>query len=126
MTGKGKFDLKRAAARVNEENRKETEREIARRAEARQEGRRLAASLRQADPKIARIWGFGSAFEDSRSFRMDSDIDLAIEGGDIVTLYSIVLSSPFKVDLIDITGKADEFAESIRERGIALYRESQG
>ena len=114
------FDLALAAARINAENRRESEKAAARRLEARKEGERLAALLRKADPHVVRIWGFGSVFEASRPFRMDSDIDLALEGGDIVALYSIVLDSPFKVDLVDITGQEDGFARAVQSFGMAL------
>jgi len=56
-----------------------------------------AAALRAKDPSIRSIWGFGSAFEASRPFRMDSDIDL-----------------------IDIAGCPDGFARLAREHGEPL------
>jgi hypothetical protein len=46
---------------------------------------------------------------------MDSDIDLAVEGGDILKLISIAEASSFSVDLIDITDCDDEFARLLRE-----------
>jgi predicted nucleotidyltransferase len=114
------FDIEAAARRMNEENRKENARVVARRKAARAESRRLAAELRAKDSTIIRIWGFGSTFEDSRPFRMDSDIDIAIEGGDIIKLVLITESSVFKVDLIDIGDVEDGFAESVRQRGTVL------
>jgi hypothetical protein len=117
---KGSFDLEAAAARINTENRRENARTEERRQAARKEGERLASLLRKADPHIVKIWGFGSAFETGRPFRMDSDIDLALEGGDIVRLHSITLASPFKVDLVDITGREDGFARAVRSQGVQL------
>jgi hypothetical protein len=114
------FDIEAAARRINEENRLEDTRTEARRLLAREEGRRLAGMLRGKDSSIRAIWGFGSAFEPSRPFRMDSDIDLAIEGGDLIKLLPIAEASSFKVDLIDLTGCGDEFARLVREHGESL------
>jgi predicted nucleotidyltransferase len=114
------FDLKAVAKRINEENRKEDERAALRRSEAHVEARRIAELLRMKDPGIRTIWGFGSTFEDSRPYRLDSDIDLAIEGGDILKLFSITEDSRFKIDLIDITGRDDGFAKMLRENGTRL------
>jgi predicted nucleotidyltransferase len=114
------FDVEAAARRINEANRKEDEMIATRRAAAQEEARRIAAELRARDPSIRSIWGFGSVFEAYRPFRMDSDIDLALEGGDIVRLFSTAEDSAFKVDLVDISGCEDEFARGIRERGTSL------
>ena len=114
------FDIEAAARRINESNRKEDEMTAALRTAAREEARRMAAELRARDPNIRAIWGFGSAFEAYRPFRMDSDIDLALEGGDIARLVSTAEDSAFKVDLVDISGCEDEFARGIRERGTSL------
>jgi hypothetical protein len=76
--------------------------------------------MRDSDPSITRIWGLGSTFEEFRPYRMDSDIDLAVEGGDILSLLSITEDSSFKVDLIDLTGRDDGFARLARERGTLL------
>jgi hypothetical protein len=114
------FDIEAAARRINEANRKEAEMTAARRIAAQEEARRIAAVLRAKGPNIRLIWGFGSVFEAYRPFRMDSDIDLAIEGGDILRLFSAAEDSTFKVDLIDISGCDDQFARGIRERGTLL------
>ena len=120
MTAFPNFDIEAAARRITAANRKEDEMTAARRIAAQQEARRIAAALRAKDPEVRLIWGFGSAFEAYRPFRMDSDIDLAIEGGDILRLLSIAEDSTFKVDLIDISGCEDRFAQVIRERGTLL------
>ena len=114
------FDIEAAARRINEANRREDEMTAARRMAAQEEARRIAATLREKDPGVRLIWGFGSVFETYRPFRMDSDIDLAIEGGDIVRLSSVAEDSAFKVDLVDIAGCDDQFARSIRTRGTSL------
>jgi hypothetical protein len=114
------FDIEAAARRINEANRREDERIAARRIAAQEEARRIATGLRAKDSGIRAVWGFGSVFETYRPFRMDSDIDLAIEGGDIVRLISVAEKSAFAVDLIDITDCEDEFARGIRARGRLL------
>ncbi|MDP3177587.1 MAG: hypothetical protein Q8M76_06760 [Spirochaetaceae bacterium] len=116
----GTFDLAEAARRINRENREEAERASARRQEARDEAVRLAAELRAKDPCIKRIWGFGSTFEQALPYRLDSDIDLAIEGGDIYTLQTVAEASRIEVDLVDISDRDDYFARRIRSEGAAL------
>jgi len=114
------FDIEAAARRINEANRREDELIAARRLAAREEARRIASVLRAKDSGIRLMWGFGSVFEEYRPFRMDSDIDLALEGGDILRLLSSAEGSAFKVDLIDISDRDDQFARWIRERGTLI------
>ena len=79
------------------------------------EARRIAAEFRALDASIRAIWCFGSTFDTSRPFRMDSDIDLAVEGGDFLKLVSIAEASSFSVDLIDIANCDDAFARMVRD-----------
>ena len=115
------FDIAEAIRRLNAENRDEERRIVERRRSALEEAQRLAAVMRAKEPGISAIYGFGSTFDGSRPYRMDSDIDLAIEGGDLVRLLSIVEDSEFKVDLVDIAGADDGFARAIRAGGTRLY-----
>ena len=96
---------------------------VHRREKAVSEAKRLAVLLISRIPKITKIWGFGSVFESNRPFSESSDIDLALEGGDFFAAFKIVENSSFKVDLIDITGKNDMFANLIREYGTNLLVE---
>lgn len=114
------FDFEGAARRIKEENRVEDAKAAARRESAILEGKRIAAALRESDGSIRAIWGFGSTFESSRPYGLGSDIDIAIDGGDILRLLSLAQESTFKVDLVDITGQEDGFAQGIRERGTRL------
>jgi predicted nucleotidyltransferase len=120
MSDQARFDLDAAARRINAENRAENEKAALRRESAVVEGHRLAAALREKDRGIRAIWGFGSTFEASRPYRMDSDIDLAIEGGDVIELLSITEDSDFDVDLVDISGMDDAFASAIKGNGKPL------
>jgi predicted nucleotidyltransferase len=114
------FDIEAAVRRINEENRKEDERTAARRKAAQVEARRIATEFHAQDATIRSIWCFGSTFDMSRPYRMDSDIDIAVEGGDILKLVSITEASSFSVDLIDISGADDEFARLVRKYGALL------
>jgi len=108
------------ANRLLNENEKYDKEMTHRRLEAKEEAARIAALLKSQDPKITRIWGFGSVFENSRPFSANSDIDLALEGGDYFEAFKIIEKSTFKVDLIDITNQTDYFASLVREHGKAL------
>lgn len=55
-----------------------------RRAAARAHAEELARKIASADPTVRRIWGFGSTFDVRLRFREYSDIDLAVEGGEII------------------------------------------
>ena len=120
MSSPGRFDFDGSVQRINAQNRAEDARAAARRKLAIEDGRRLAAAFREMDGSIRAIWGFGSTFEAYRPYRMDSDIDLAVEGGNILKLYSIAEGSEFKVDLVDISDAVDGFAAAIRKNGHLL------
>jgi len=76
--------------------------------------------MRKADPALTAVWGFGSTFEENRPYRIDSDIDLAIEGGDLLKLFKFCEDSRFTVDLIDISNADDDFAKIVRKFGTSL------
>ena len=114
------FDIEAAARRINTENRKEDEKTAVRRQAAQAEARRMATEFRAQDASVSTIWCFGSTFDMSRPYRMDSDIDIAVEGGELLKLISIAENSSFSVDLIDISGSDDEFARLIRKYGTLL------
>jgi len=105
------------ANRLLNENEKYDREMTRRRLAAKKEASRIAVLLKAKDPKIKHIWGYGSVFENSRPFSANSDIDLAIEGGDYFKAFKIVERSSFKIDLIDITGTYDRFASNIRRHG---------
>ena len=114
------FDVSRMADRLKHNN-IEHEREMADlRRKAGIEAERLVHLLKLEIPDIVKLWGFGSVFESHRPFTESSDIDLAFEGGSYFEAYKIVEKSSFRVDLIDITGKNDNFASLIRSRGKLL------
>jgi predicted nucleotidyltransferase len=68
---------------------------------------------------------FGSALP-GRPFRTDSDIDLAVDGGDRPFLERLTRDAPRTVDIIGL----DELRPRIRERvlaeGVVLYEKNDG
>ncbi len=108
------------AERLKLKNREHDLKMTRHRQEAKAEAERLAGIMISEIPEIRQIWGFGSVFESRRPFSETSDIDLALEGGNILTAHKIAERSSFKVDLVDITEKDDRFASLIREYGTAL------
>jgi len=110
----------RAARRIRLENDKETEALLLRRSRAQEVGRELAWNIVRAHPEVGKIWGFGSAFETWRNFRMTSDIDLAVESGDILALLSLVEDKEFQVDLLNLSSCQASMADFVRAQGVVL------
>jgi predicted nucleotidyltransferase len=107
------------AMRTKADNRREAA-EIAGRLErARIEARSLALGL-SADREVKRVFFFGSAWT-GRGFRLDSDIDLAVEGGDILSHIGLVEGSAFSVDVVDFLALPALFRARIESEGELLY-----
>jgi predicted nucleotidyltransferase len=104
---------------TREQNAREAEAIEARLQMARAEARGLARRL-GSDPAVRRVLFFGSA-STGRRFRLDSDIDLAVEGGDILAHLGIVEKSAFPVDVIDIQALPEPYREGIEAEGELLY-----
>jgi predicted nucleotidyltransferase len=115
------IDIRAAAERINAQNRRENAAIAARKLQADTEGRRLARLLGESDPQVRSVWGFGSVYESGRPYRMDSDIDLAVEGGDHFAQLRLVETSTFPVDLVDLDSSGQTFAALVKERAIELY-----
>lgn len=82
---------------------------------------KLAKDLGSADPGVREIVGFGSTFESWRRYRMDSDIDLGMYGGDWSLLWSLIPESEFVVSLVELDLQPETFTEQIRAHGVVLY-----
>jgi len=93
----------------------------ARRDRARDFAGKLAVQLGLADPGVRAILGFGSTFESWRQYRLDSDIDLALCGGNWGLLWSLIPQSEFSVSLIELDLQPDTFAEQVKKQGVLLY-----
>ncbi len=104
----------------------EREQEEARTRAAWQEAERLARILRD-DFGATRVWVFGSLAQHVkglRRFRLDSDIDLAVEGIPAERFFAaygrLLASSEFSIDLIDLVDCSPALRESVRRDGIPL------
>lgn len=95
-----------------------------RRKRARKWGYAIAGQLGQADPSLKRVIGFGSVYETWRNFREDSDIDLAIQGGDWSYCTKILPSGEFKVSLVELDLQNQEFTDQVLAHGEVLYERS--
>lgn len=109
-----------AAKTIHARNQLELKAVAERRADARDEGLRLALKIVNEHPEAARVWGFGSTYEAWRRYRLDSDIDLATEGGSAYELLKSVERSAFKVDVISFEEIPAGLADFIREHGTLL------
>jgi predicted nucleotidyltransferase len=108
------------ARRFRAENDRERDAIGRRRAQAQTIGRELADALVASHPDVKKVWGFGSTFETWRAFRMDSDIDLAVEAGNVLELSRLVEDCGFPVDLVDLGECPCNMAEFIRSQGVLL------
>ncbi|HUW40739.1 MAG TPA: nucleotidyltransferase domain-containing protein [Rectinemataceae bacterium] len=100
-------------------NAREAEAAARRLEEARSEAKRLATEL-AALSGIKRVILFGSAAR-GRGFRTDSDIDLAIDGGDVLEAMRVVESSAFHVDIVDLENANEAIRARVEAEGVTLY-----
>jgi predicted nucleotidyltransferase len=113
--------LKRIAARINEENRGAEKKVRLRKLQAGKEARRLCRLFAAADAGLEKVILYGSLLP-GRPFRMDSDIDLALVGGNLATFLSIAESSSFPVDVIPLDEVRSGIRAFIESEGIVLYK----
>lgn len=113
--------VKAAAARIRKRHVEREERAAARRERARAFARELAPRLGEADAGLEKVIGFGSTFESWRNYRLDSDIDLGVVGGDWFTLTGSIPQSEFEVSIVELELQGDEFRRHVLEHGEVLY-----
>ena len=113
-------ELHRYADRLAALNRGHDEAVRRRREKAREEAQRLAGQLYARLSGLRGVYGFGSVFEPHRPFGECSDIDLAIDGGELIDAVRICRHSSFRVDVVDISDQDDPFARGVRERAVRL------
>lgn len=106
-------------ARAKKDNMHEVQYASLRLASAQVEAQRLAKEL-SVMQGVLRIIHFGSSAS-GRNFRLDSDIDLAISGGDLLESMRLAESSDFNVDIIEIDTVPSPLKEAILEQGVVLY-----
>jgi predicted nucleotidyltransferase len=105
-------------------NLREQEETLARKRLARDEARRLARMFADEGRGLRRVYLFGSCL-DKRRFTPSSDIDLAIEGGDLVACVRIASCSAFPVDVIDLADAREGVRARILAEGEVLYAKGQ-
>jgi len=101
-------------------NREADQRRAERLIRARREAPRIAAELARIDPDVREVWLFGSVAT-GRLGRDRFDIDLAIRGGDVISLYARLPESEFDIDLVDLDSVSDGFREMVERRGERVY-----
>lgn len=109
----------RIADRQRRENEEIDQASLLRLAKAREEARRLACRL-LALPDVKRVLLFGSAAS-GRRFGPASDIDLAMEGGDLLEGMGIVEKSSFPVDIVSLDSIHPIMRARIEKEGVTLH-----
>ena len=113
--------VKAAAERIRRRYRALSERASARRVRAQEFARELAGRLAATDERVEKIIGFGSTFETWRNYRLDSDIDLGVVGGDWFKLTSVIPASEFDVSIVELDLQDEEFRQHVLTHGETLY-----
>ncbi len=83
--------------------------------------RTVAIQLGKRDDRISRVIGFGSTFELWRNYRLDSDIDLAIIGGDWYEATRDLPVSDIEISIIELSTQTESFRQDVLEYGVVLY-----
>jgi len=112
--------LERIAEKENRQNRVAALRTAERVAEAKAEAARLARSFAAEDPALRRAVLFGSVAR-GRVSGPGLDIDIAVEGGDILRYIAVAERSSFSVDVVDLQNVSEEFRRLVLSDGVTLY-----
>jgi predicted nucleotidyltransferase len=115
------MDIPKAAERLRRKYEAEEKSLELRRKEAFKKAEEIASVLGNSDAELEQVYGFGSVFEQWRRFRKDSDIDLAITGGNWSKLMRAIPESDFSVDLIELELQNRDFIEYVKDKGVLLY-----
>jgi len=116
--------LEEIAARWRRRNLHEKRQAEDRKQSARAEALRLARAFAEKAGGVRRVYLFGSCVG-ARRFGATSDIDLAIEGGDLLDCIRISYGSRFAVDVIDLADAGERMRARIRSEGELLYAAEQ-
>lgn len=106
--------------RIRRENRLEEEHICRLHALAYAEAQRIAREMGKADPGLKKVILFGSTLP-GREFRSNSDIDLAVIGGNRARLENVAASSSFSVDLLELNDARSAIIAGIEKEGVVLY-----
>ncbi len=113
--------VRQAAERLLEKERRLDRSRAERRARAQRWAHHVANLLAGADPSVRKIIGFGSTFETWRSYRMNSDVDIGVIGGDWSRLSAAIPMSEFDVSLVELELQNEEFTDYVLKHGVVLY-----
>ena len=84
-----------------------------------EEAHRIAKSIESGDPAVRRVILFGSLAE-AGPRRLDFDIDLCLDGGDLYRAMDAADDSPFEVDIVRLDLLPQHVREHIQTRGRPL------
>lgn len=114
------IDPASVAERIKKENQREAQELAQRRQHAQNLGKYMANQIILRYPEVRRVWGFGSTYETWRSYRSTSDIDLALEGGDVLEIFRITEGCEIPIDLVSLEDCPPSMAAAIRSHGVIL------
>lgn len=119
-----KFDPTPYAEGIRRLNAKE-QREIDKRAGlAVSEAKRVAKLIGDSDVDIACIYLFGSLAE-GKPKKLQFDIDLAFQGGNVYRAVEIAEESDFKIDVVQLDRLPKHIRERVKTRGRVIYERPQ-
>ena len=113
------FDPSSYVTGIRRQNEREAHEICRRAAAARDEARELAGRVAAADPAVQRVYLFGSLAA-GEPCRLDFDIDLAIDGGDVYRAMDVTERSTFQVDVVELRRIAPHIRRQIESGGILL------
>ncbi|MFW5995282.1 MAG: nucleotidyltransferase family protein [Spirochaetia bacterium] len=114
------FNAERYASGLRRANEIERNTTLERAKVAREAAVRLAERIAAADEGVSRIYLFGSLLSHTPS-NPDFDIDLAVEGGDILAATGAGEEADFKVDVLALDRLPTHVQERIRREGRVLF-----
>lgn len=113
-------ELQAIIDRQNRENARVNERIALAQRQAYAAAAELASRMGSEDPTLRRVILFGSTLP-GRRYRQDSDIDLAVEGGDRPRLERLAATLPQSVDVIALDELRPGILERVLKEGVVLY-----
>ena len=117
-------ELQAIIDRQNRENARVNERIALAQRQAYAAAAELASRMGSEDPTLRRVILFGSTLP-GRRYRLDSDIDLAVEGGDRPRLERLASELHQSVDVIALDELRPAVFERVLEEGVVLYEAEQ-
>ena len=121
MTSNGTFDPSVYSFGLRRANAREHERIARRSRSAHRAAIELARAIGAHDRGVRAVYLFGS-LADGRPRRLDFDIDLALDGGDLYRAMELAEASAFSVDIVSLAGLPAHVARRVRTGGTVLFR----